>query len=77
MKWTLVERGRTEKKADELVQKIDRMLGIIYGSYWHWSHHHERMDYRLILVGGSGMVFGIAAGKIRQVRPPNNSSLKE
>jgi hypothetical protein len=65
LKWTLVERGRTEKEADELVQKIDWVLGtimvitgisLILTSLW---------IVGLILVGVGSIVFGIAAGKIR------------
>jgi len=29
LKWTFVERGRTERAADELVRKVDRVLGVI------------------------------------------------
>jgi len=65
LKWTLVERGKTESEADEVVRRVNWGMGIagaIIGA--------GLLGMRLwiaggILVGISIVVLGIAAGKIR------------
>ncbi len=65
LKWTLVAKGKTEREADEVVRRLDWILGtlliitgigLIFLRLW---------IIGLILLGVGGIVFGIVAGKIR------------
>jgi hypothetical protein len=65
LKWTLVQRGRTESEADKLVRQMDWGLGIIIVITGIVLIFMRIWIIGLILLGVGGIIFGIAAGKIR------------
>lgn len=65
LKWTLVERGKTEREADELVRRIDWGLGIIIVIIGIGFLLMRTWIIGIILLGVGGIIFAIAAGKIR------------
>ncbi len=65
LKWTLVERGKTEREADKLVRQIDWGLGIMLVIIGIGFILLRIWSIGIILLGVGGIVFGIAAGKIQ------------
>jgi hypothetical protein len=65
LKWTLVERGRTEKAADDMVRQIDWAFGTILVLIGVTLIFIRSWIIGLIFLGVGGLVFGIAAGKVR------------
>ncbi len=65
LKWTLVEKGKTEAEADEIVQRVDWILGSILVITGIGLVFLRLWIIGLILLGVGGIVFGIVAGKIR------------
>ena len=65
LKWTMVERGKTEREADKLVRQIDWGLGIIIVIIGFGFILLRTWLIGVILLGVGGIVFGIAAGKIQ------------
>lgn len=65
VKWTLVARGRTEKEADEMVRRVDWVLGI-GGEIIGVGLLAMQMWIGGVIVAGIGaVVITIAAGKFR------------
>jgi hypothetical protein len=65
MKWTLVARGRTEKEADEMVRRVDWVMGIAGGIIGVGLLAMQMWIAGVIVAGISVVVIGVAAGKIR------------
>ena len=65
LKWTLVARGKTEVEADDFVRRVDWVLGIILVTTGIGLLLMRMWIIGLILLVGSGIIFGITAGKIR------------
>jgi hypothetical protein len=65
LKWTLVEKGRTEAEADEVVRRVDWILGSILVITGIGLVFLKLWIIGLILLGVGGIVFGIVTGKIR------------
>jgi hypothetical protein len=65
LKWTLVARGRTVTEADEIVRRVDWVMGIAAGIIGVGLIAMQIWIAGVILVGIFIVVVGIAAGKIR------------
>jgi hypothetical protein len=65
VKWTLVARGRTETEADEIVRRVDWVMGIVGVLIGVGFIAMQMWIAGVILVGIGVVVMGIAAGKIR------------
>ncbi|HNP85678.1 MAG: hypothetical protein JST60_13680 [Chloroflexi bacterium SZAS-1] len=65
LKWTLVARGKTESEADKVVGRVDWILGSIVILAGIGLIFVQKWTMGLILLGVGGIVFGVAAGKIR------------
>ncbi len=65
LKWTLVDRGKTERQADELVRRINWVLGTLIVIIGIGLILMRVWMIGLILLGVGGGVFVMAAGKIR------------
>lgn len=65
LKWTLVARGRKETEADDLVRRIDRMMGIAAGIVGAGFIALQMWIAGVISMGLGLLVIAIAAGKIR------------
>jgi hypothetical protein len=65
VKWTLVARGKTEKEADEMVRRVDWVLGIVGGIIGVGLLAMQMWIGGVIVAGMSAVVIAIAAGKIR------------
>ena len=65
LKWTLVARGRTETEADEIVRRVDWVMGIVGGLIGLGLIAMQMWIAGVILAGIGVVVIGIAAGKIR------------
>jgi len=65
VKWTLVARGRTETEADEMVRRVDWMMGIVGGLIGVGFIAMQMWVAGVILAGIGVVVIGIAVGKIR------------
>lgn len=65
VKWTLVARGRTEKEADEMVRRVDWVLGIVGGIIGVGLLAMQKWIAGVILVGIGAVVIALVAGKIR------------
>lgn len=65
LKWTLVERGRTEKAADEVVRQVDWAFGILLVVIGVALLFMRSWIIGPIFLGVAAIVFGIAAGKLR------------
>jgi hypothetical protein len=65
LKWTLVARGRTVTEADEIVRRVDWVMGIAAGIIGVGLIAMQIWIAGVILVGICIIVIGIAAGKIR------------
>jgi hypothetical protein len=65
LKWTLVERGKTEREADEMVRRIDWVLGIGAAMTGVAAIAMQMWIAGLILAGISIGVIGVTAGKIQ------------
>ncbi len=65
LKWTLVEKGKTEAEADEVVRRVDWILGSIFVITGIGLIFLRMWIIGLIFLGVGGIVFGIVAGEIR------------
>lgn len=65
VKWTLVARGRTETEADEIVRRVDWVMGIVGGLIGIGFIVMQMWIAGVILVGIGAVVIAIAAGKVR------------
>jgi hypothetical protein len=65
VKWTLVARGRTETEANEMVRRVDWVMGIVGGLIGVGLIAMQMWIAGVILAGIGVVVIGIAAGKIR------------
>jgi hypothetical protein len=65
LKWTLVERGKTEREADEMVRRIDWMMGIGAAIIGVTAIAMKIWIAGVILVGIGIVVIGVTAGKIQ------------
>jgi hypothetical protein len=65
LKWTLVERGKTEREADEMVRHVDWVMGIGAAIIGVAAIALQMWIAGLILVGISIVVIGVTAGKIQ------------
>jgi hypothetical protein len=65
VKWTLVARGRTETEANEIVRRVDWVMGIVGGLIGVGLIAMQMWIAGVILAGIGVVVIGIAAGKIR------------
>jgi hypothetical protein len=65
LKWTLVARGKSTTEADQVVQLVDRVMGIVGGTIGAGFIARRKWVPGLVLVGIGVVVTGIAAGKIR------------
>jgi hypothetical protein len=65
LKWTLVENGRTETEADEVVQRVNTMMGILAGIIGIGLIAVQMWFVGLIMLGVGGVALGAAAGVIR------------
>ncbi len=65
LKWTLVAKGRTEAQADEMIRRVDWVMGIVGGLIGIGFIVMQMWIAGVILVGIGAVVIAIAAGKIR------------
>jgi hypothetical protein len=65
LKWTLVARGRTETAADEIVRRVDWVIGILGGIIGVGFIALQLWLAGMIVQGTGMVVIGVAAGKIR------------
>ena len=65
LKWTLVERGKTEREADEMVRRVDWVIGIGAAIIGVGMIAMQMWIAGVILLGISIVVIGVVAGKIR------------
>jgi hypothetical protein len=65
LKWTLVERGKTEREADEMVRRVDWAIGIGAAIIGVGMIVMQMWIVGVILLGISIVVIGVVAGKIR------------
>ena len=65
LKWTLVARGRTVAKADEIVRRVDWVMGIVAGIVGVVLIALKIWIAGVILVGIGIVILCVAAGKIR------------
>jgi hypothetical protein len=65
LKWTLVERGKTEREADEMVRRVDWVIGIGAAIIGVAAFALKMWIVGLILVGISIVIIGVTAGKIQ------------
>jgi hypothetical protein len=65
LKWTLVARGKAVTKADEIVRRVNWMMGIVAGIVGVVLIAVQIWIAGVILMGIGAVVIGIAAGKIR------------
>ena len=65
LKWTLVERGKTEGEADEMVRRVDWVIGIGAAIIGVGMIAMQMWIAGVILLGISIVVIGVVAGKIR------------
>lgn len=65
LKWTLVERGQTPSQADDTIRRIDLVLGILAAISGAALLLMRFWIAGLLVIGGAGIVFGIAWGKIK------------
>ena len=65
LKWTLVDRGKTESEADELVRRIDWAIGIGVAIIGVGMMVMQNWITGVILLGISIIVIGVTAGKIQ------------
>ena len=65
LKWTLVAKGRTEREADQVVRRIDWMLGSTAAIIGIGLTLREDMDIGLIFLGVGVIILTVTSGKIR------------
>jgi hypothetical protein len=65
LKWTLVARGKAVTEADEIVRRVDWVMGIVAGIVGVLLIAMQIWIAGVILMGIGTGVIGIAAGKIR------------
>lgn len=65
LKWTLVARGKAVTEADEIVRRVDWVMGIVAGIVGVVLIAMQIWIAGLILMGIGAVVIGIATGKIR------------
>ena len=65
LKWTLVERGKTEREADEMVRHVDWVMGIGAAIIGVGVIAMQMWLAGVILVGISIVVIGVTVGKIQ------------
>lgn len=65
LKWTLVARGRTAAEADEMIRRVDWVMGIVGGLIGIGFIVMQMWIAGVILVGIGAVVIAIAEGKIR------------
>jgi hypothetical protein len=65
LKWTLVARGRTVTQADEIVTRVNRVMGIVVGIVGVVLLALQIWIAGVILVGVGVVVLFVAAGKLR------------
>jgi hypothetical protein len=65
LKWTLMASGRTETAADEIVRRVDWVIGIIGGIIGVGLIALQMWLAGMIVLGIGMVVIGIAAGKLR------------
>ena len=65
LKWTLVARGKTVPEADEILRRVDWVMGIVAGIVGVVLIAMQIWIAGLILMGIGAVVIGVAAGKIR------------
>jgi hypothetical protein len=64
LKWTLVAKGRTEIEADEIIRRVDWVMGIVGGIIGIGLIIMKMWIPGVVLMGIGAFVIGIAAGKI-------------
>jgi hypothetical protein len=65
LKWTLVEKGRTETEADVILRRVNWVLGIICGAVGMGLIAGQLWVSGLVTLGIGIVAFGVAIGKIR------------
>jgi hypothetical protein len=65
LKWTLVARGNTERAADEIVRRVDWVIGIGAAIIGVGVIAAQMWAAGIILIGISIVVIGVTAGKIQ------------
>ncbi len=65
LKWTLVARGRTATEADEIIRRVDWVMGIVGGLIGVGFIVMQMWIAGMILVGIGAVVIAIAEGRIR------------
>lgn len=65
LKWTLVARGKAVTEADEIVRRVDWVMGIVAGIVGVVLIAMQIWIAGAILIGIGAVVIGVAAGKIR------------
>jgi hypothetical protein len=65
LKWTLVERGRTPVQADQIIRRIDWLLGFTLGVLGAVLFVLRLWTAGLLVIALGAVVIGIAAGKIK------------
>jgi hypothetical protein len=65
LKWTLVERGKTEAEADDVLRRASWLIGILAGAIGVGLLAAQIWIAGLVLVGAGGLAVGMAVGKIR------------
>lgn len=65
LKWTLVARGKTEKEADEIVRRVNWVMGMVVGLIGVVLIVMQIWIAGVILVGIGAVIIALAASKIR------------
>ena len=65
LKWTLVERGRRPSHADEIIRRIDLVIGVLAVIGGAVLLMMRLWIAGLLVIAGAGIVFGIVWGKIK------------
>ena len=65
LKWTLVERGKTEAEADDILNRTSRLLGLIAGAIGAGLLLARVWIIGLVLMAVGGIIIAAASGRIR------------
>lgn len=65
LKWTMVQRGKTEAEADDVLRRASWLIGILAGAIGVGLLVAQMWIAGLVLVGAGGLAVGMAVGKIR------------
>ena len=65
VKWTMVEKGKTEAEADDILRRVNWLLGVLLGAIGVGLIVAQVWIAGLVLVAVGGIAVGTAVGRIR------------